>query len=61
MSDMTDQSESERFAIRFRAGTLAELRRIADEETEGNVSFLVRRIIENDLKAREAAASSPRP
>lgn len=42
--------------IRVRPSVLAELRRVADLEAEGNVSFLVRRFVDEGLASRRAKA-----
>lgn len=60
LSDVIEYTESERFGIRFRGGTLTELRRIAESETEGNVSFLVRRLVDEALAARAARTTTRR-
>jgi len=60
VSDVTDEPERVRFASWLDAPVLAEIRRLAADETDGNASFMLRRLIDEALAAR-AAQPSPRP
>ena len=45
----------EQIAIRLNTDGLAEVRRLAEEETEGNVSLMIRKLLREAISARQHA------
>lgn len=51
----------EHTAIRLSPGALARVRTLADDETEGNVSAMLRKLLSEALLARDKADLAKRP
>lgn len=51
---VTDRSPREQIAIRLSATGLAEVKRLAAVETDGNVSLMIRKLLTEALTARAA-------
>lgn len=61
MSDVTSKVRRQQIAVRLNPAGLERVRELAAQETDGNVSLMVRKLLAEAIHHRDTVASSRRP